>query len=44
MAFDEEEFPDEATRQSEIENNRPRIIAWKQTLTYKTYDAVFYSI
>jgi hypothetical protein len=37
IAFDDEEFPDEATRQQEFEVNHNRIVAWKHTKTFSTY-------
>jgi len=37
IAFDEEEFPDELTRQQELEANRTRIAAWKRTKTYAAH-------
>jgi len=39
MAFDEEEFVDDQTRQYEYEYNRYRIDAWKRTLSYKLYES-----
>jgi hypothetical protein len=40
MAFDEEEFVDEQTRQLEMDCNRLRIDIWKRTISYKMYAAV----
>ena len=40
MAFDEEEFADETSRQIEMDSCKQRIECWKRTQSYITYKDV----
>lgn len=37
MAFDEEEFVDEISQQTEMDLNKGRLETWKKTLSFKIY-------